>query len=47
MKTSESDPLMKRRNIYDGIETEGCQLSRDQSGGHLFTAQAVPGVEVA
>lgn len=38
---------MKRRNIYDDIETEGCQLSWDQSGGYLFTAQAVSGVEVA
>jgi hypothetical protein len=46
-KTSESEPLMKRRNIYDDIETEGCLLSRDKSGGYLFTAQAVSGVEVA
>ena len=46
-KTSESDPLMKCRNMYDDIETEGDQLSWDQPGGYLSTAQAVSGIKVA
>jgi hypothetical protein len=31
----------------NGIETEGCVSLRDEPGGDLPTAQAVPGMEVA
>jgi len=47
MKASESEPPMTRRNVSDGIETRHGALAWDEPGGDLFTAQAVPGVQVA
>jgi hypothetical protein len=46
-KASESEPLMTCRKPMDGIETGGCVCLRDEPGGYLSTAQAVPGMEVA
>jgi hypothetical protein len=46
-KASESDPLMKRRKIGDGIKTGVCAKLRDESGGCPFIGQAVSGVKVA
>jgi len=34
-------------NIIDGIKTGVYRLSRDESGGYPFTAQAVSGVQAA
>jgi hypothetical protein len=38
---------MKCRKVSDGAKTEVCFYPRDEPGGDLFTAQAVPGIEVA
>jgi hypothetical protein len=46
-KASESEPLMTCRKPMDGIETGECVSLRDEPGGRLFTAQVVPGMEVA
>ena len=46
-KASESDPLMKRRKIGDGIKTEVCVELREESGGCPFIGQAVSGVKAA
>src|SRR3954471_18766019 len=46
-KANESEPLMKCRKRIDGIETGVQLLPRDESGGYLFTALAVPGTKVA
>jgi hypothetical protein len=35
-KASESEPLMKRRKIRDGIKTGVCALLRDKPGGYPF-----------
>jgi hypothetical protein len=44
-KVSESDPLMKRRKIRDGIKTGVYVELRDESGGCPFIGQAVSGVK--
>ena len=46
-ETSESEPLMKRRNFRDDVKTGGCSDLREESGRNLFTAQAASGVQVA
>ena len=46
-KANVSEPLMTRRNGKDDIETEAEDLSRDEPGGYLPTAQAVSGMKVA
>src|SRR4051794_41920085 len=46
-KANESEPLMKCRKRIDGIETGVQLLPREESGGYLFTALAVPGTKVA
>ena len=46
-KANESEPLMKCRKRIDGIETGVQLLPRDDSGGYLSTALAVPGTKVA
>jgi hypothetical protein len=46
-KASESDPLMKRRKIGDGIKTGAYVELRDESGGCPFIGQAVSGVKAA
>ena len=38
---------MTCRKFMDDIKTEGAIHSREQSGGYLFTAQAVSGIKVA
>src|SRR5438876_12446978 len=38
---------MKCRKVSDGAKTEVCFYPRDEPGGDLPTAQAVPGIEVA
>jgi hypothetical protein len=43
-KASGSEPLLKRRNNIDGIETGDGMSSRDGSGGCLLIGQAVSGV---
>jgi hypothetical protein len=47
MKASESEPPKTCRKLLDGIETRYVNLSWDEPGGDLFTAQAVPGIQVA
>ncbi len=42
-----SEPLMKCRKRRDYVKTEGESLTRDKSGGNLFTAQAAYGMKVA
>ena len=46
-KANGSEPPMRRRNNMDDIRTGVPLLLRDESGGYLFTALAVSGVEVA
>ena len=46
-KASASKPLMKCRKRSDGVKTGVLLLPRDESGGNLPTAQAVPGMKVA
>ena len=42
-----NEPLMKCRNSIDDTKTERSLLTRDESGGYLFTVQMVSGIEVA
>jgi hypothetical protein len=46
-KTSMGEPLVKRRDRMNDIETGGYQDFRDESGGCPLIGQAVSGVEVA
>ena len=46
-KANVSEPLMKRRNNLDGIETGAKNRSRDEPGGCPFIGQAVSGMEAA
>jgi hypothetical protein len=46
-KTSESEPLMTCRKTIDGTKTRCVRIAWDEFGGYLFTARAVPGMEVA
>ena len=47
METSESEPLMRCRNIRDGVKTGVLSWFQDKHGGNLLTAHAAPGIEVA
>jgi len=47
MKASESEPPQTCRNSSDDIETRSFCGAWDEPGGHLPTAQAVSGMEVA
>jgi len=47
METNISEPLIKCRKRRDVIKTRGESLTWDKSGGSLFTAQAVAGMEAA
>lgn len=47
MKTNVSELLKTCRNGRNGIETGLEKIARDESGGHLSTAQTVPGIKVA
>ncbi|KKM69918.1 hypothetical protein LCGC14_1445920 [marine sediment metagenome] len=47
METNASEPLMKCRKRMDGVKTGGSSLTRDKSGGDLFTVQAASGMKVA
>ena len=46
-KTNASEPLMKCRELGNGIETGVSMRLRDEPGGSPFTGQAVPGTEAA
>ena len=46
-KANASEPLMKCRKRSDDVETGEESLTRDQPGGHLFTAQAASGMKAA
>ena len=46
-KASESEPSMTCRNAMSGVETGVHGSLRDERRGHLFTACAAPGMEVA
>jgi hypothetical protein len=46
-KVNANEPLMKCRKRIKDIETERGSLTRDKSGGNLFTAQAVSGMKAA
>lgn len=46
-KANVSEPLLKRRKRMGVIKTGVQSLPRDESGGCLFTGQAVTGVKVA
>ena len=47
METNTDEPLIKCRKRRDVIKTGGVSLTRDKSGGNLFTVQAVAGMEAA
>ena len=47
METNISEPLITCRKRRDAIKTGTVSLARDKSGGHLFTVQAVTGMEAA
>lgn len=47
METNTSEPLITCRKRRDAIKTGTESLARDKSGGHLFTVQAVTGMEAA
>ena len=46
-ETNTSEPLITCRKRRDVIKTRGESLTWDKSGGHLFTVQAVAGMEAA
>jgi hypothetical protein len=46
-KANESEPPMTCRKRIDGIKTGRELFSRDESGGYLPTAQAMPGIKAA
>jgi len=46
-KTNASEPLLKRRDLGNGIETGVSIQSRDESGGCPSIGQVVSGVQVA
>jgi hypothetical protein len=47
METNTSESLIKCRKRRDAIKTRRESLTWDQSGGNLFTVQAVTGMEAA
>jgi hypothetical protein len=46
-KVNANEPLMKCRKRIQDIKTERVSLTREKSGGDLFTAQAVSGMKAA
>jgi hypothetical protein len=46
-ETNASEPLITCRNTLDVIETRGADISWDELGGSLPTAQAVTGIKAA
>jgi len=47
MEANTSEPLIKCRKRRNVIKTRGESLTWDEPGGHLFTVQAVAGMEAA
>jgi len=47
MKMNASELLMTCRNGRDGVETGFENMTRDEFGGHLFTARTALGMKVA
>jgi len=47
METNTSEPLIKCRKRRGAIKTGGLSLTRDKSGGNLFTVQVVAGMKAA
>jgi len=47
METSKSEPLMRCRNIRDGVRTGVLSWFQDKHGGNLLTARVAPGIKVA
>jgi len=47
MEMNVSEPLLNCRKRRDVVKTEGVSLTRDKSGGYLFTAQMTAGIEKA
>jgi len=47
MEMNASEPLLNCRKRKDVVKTGGLSLTRDKSGGHLFTAQAAAGMKKA
>jgi len=47
MEMNANEPLMTCRKRRNGVKTEGVSLTRDESGGYLFTAQMASGMEKA
>jgi hypothetical protein len=47
MEMNVSEPLLNCRKRKDVVKTEGWSLTRDKSGGHLFTAQVAAGMKKA
>jgi hypothetical protein len=47
METNIREPLITCRKRRDVIKTGGLSLTRDKSGGNLFTVQVVAGMKAA
>ena len=47
MEMNVSEPLLNCRKRRDVVKTEGLSLTRDESGGNLFTAQMAAGMQKA
>ena len=47
MEMNANEPLMTCRKRRGDVKTEGESLTRDKSGGNLFTAQVASGMEKA
>lgn len=47
MEMNVSEPLLNCRKRMDVVKTEGLSLTRDKSGGNLFTAQMAAGMKKA
>jgi len=47
MEMNVSEPLLNCRKCRDVVKTEGLSLTRDKSGGHLFTVQSATGMKKA
>jgi hypothetical protein len=46
-ESNASEPLMTCRKRRNDVKTEGESLTREQSGGHLFTARMASGIKAA
>jgi len=46
-KTNVSEPLMRCRDLGNGIETGASMRLREEPGGSPFIGQVVPGIEAA